>query len=166
MVIFSIMMLPISIHAPREGSDPDVTRMSQAELISIHAPREGSDLRCWCHCGKLVCISIHAPREGSDFNREVFFLFLSNFYPRSPRGERLDLDPLTDRSKGISIHAPREGSDSISPFRASGCTAFLSTLPARGATISPFRASGCTAFLSTLPARGATARERTRTPGQ
>ena len=34
----------ISIHAPREGSDPRIER--QTELywgISIHAPREGSD---------------------------------------------------------------------------------------------------------------------------
>ena len=34
----------ISIHAPREGSDPQVPgQTSMDDTISIHAPREGSD---------------------------------------------------------------------------------------------------------------------------
>ena len=34
---------PISIHAPREGSDFMVSRPLMVKIISIHAPREGSD---------------------------------------------------------------------------------------------------------------------------
>ena len=34
-----------------------------------------------------------------------------NFYPRSPRGERLALLFKDARQHNISIHAPREGSD-------------------------------------------------------
>ena len=35
---------PISIHAPREGSDFKAPELPEKEFISIHAPREGSDL--------------------------------------------------------------------------------------------------------------------------
>ena len=80
-------------------------------------------------------ISIHAPREGSDLlQRFEAAQFMYNFYPRSPRGERLTLlsaqcacshfyprSPRGERPApcagchgyviGISIHAPREGSD-------------------------------------------------------
>ena len=81
-------MVPISIHAPREGSDDSAGNLKAASGISIHAPREGSDqasrneahtqekfqstlpvrgatqtLAAWVEDLK---ISIHAPREGSD----------------------------------------------------------------------------------------------------
>ena len=80
-------------------------------VISIHAPREGSDATSR---GSDVCgaeISIHAPREGSDALAEhdvVCFV--------------------------ISIHAPREGSDYPYSLGRIVLMAFLSTLPARGAT--------------------------------
>ena len=57
---------PISIHAPRTGSDlaadADVRHFAH---ISIHAPRTGSDLQLFDAFRKLR-ISIHAPRTGSD----------------------------------------------------------------------------------------------------
>ena len=78
-------------------------------------------------------ISIHAPREGSDKGLSTSAVWPSNFYPRSPRGERpaetnvittaqIFLSTLPARgatrpvciclsSIQISIHAPREGSD-------------------------------------------------------
>ena len=37
-------MMLISIHAPREGSDPGGVPAVLRQAISIHAPREGSDL--------------------------------------------------------------------------------------------------------------------------
>ena len=79
--------------------------------ISIHAPREGSDALEAVLTGRCP-ISIHAPREGSD----LVHAGLHNgdpidFYPRSPRGERHMVKPP---------HLP--------------ACAFLSTLPARGAT--------------------------------
>ena len=148
-------------------------------VISIHAPREGSDPRaCCCAAGQKyfyprsprgerpgavvdvlakVGISIHAPREGSDTvanrltDKQKKFLSTlpargatvnvlsarSNstyFYPRSPRGERLHTSCNVACSMVISIHAPREGSDrGTYPPPAAGYI-FLSTLPARGAT--------------------------------
>ena len=85
------MVMPISIHAPREGSDGGDNRdVFDLQAISIHAPREGSDqdvdeladrivqflstlpargATCvGVRCGGQVAISIHAPREGSDRN--------------------------------------------------------------------------------------------------
>ena len=191
----------ISIHAPREGSDvlcagplrtasnfyprsprgerPHALTDKELEvLISIHAPREGSDLDIY---GRAYnnSISIHAPREGSDLCRLPMSKRSSNFYPRSPRGERPDyIKQDNGGTHKISIHAPREGSDDYGK-PTYGPAEFLSTLPARGATkIPPLtlrgasyfyprsprgerRGTGCTSsapcsFLSTLPARGAT----------
>ena len=101
-------------------------------------------------------ISIHAPRTGSDKPIKFFFLFVANFNPRSPHGERRDPG-----------------------FYESWDEIFQSTLPARGATYqrpSSLRTSGYfnprsphgerqrpraadahgSRFQSTLPARGAT----------
>ena len=58
-----------------------------------------------------VAISIHAPREGSD-----------------------GVTPEPDYQGQISIHAPREGSDVMRQDARYIDTAFLSTLPVRGAT--------------------------------
>ena len=61
-----VIVREISIHAPREGSDPNTESAKERHSrISIHAPREGSDYRTrykYIHFE----ISIHAPREGSD----------------------------------------------------------------------------------------------------
>ena len=103
-----------------------------ARPISIHAPRAGSD-----QSGKQnlasVFISIHAPRAGSDFSPQAFRAPSWNFNPRSPCGERhsppvilirvilfqstLPVRGATERKVRclpairISIHAPRAGSD-------------------------------------------------------
>ena len=61
--------------------------------------------------GACPSISIHAPREGSDKSWKAATQKFSNFYPRSPRGERLDVENIPALA-GL----------------------FLSTLPARGAT--------------------------------
>ena len=159
------------------------TVLSWAQLarqiaISIHAPREGSDdIR---HKGeRYEKISIHAPREGSDPAMTAAGCCWTDFYPRSPRGERRLGAIWMMLSLVISIHAPREGSDDdlrptggpnhkfLSTLPARGATVhdavlhrrpaeFLSTLPARGATRSASKGSTAASFLSTLPARGAT----------
>ena len=153
----------ISIHAPRVGSDPEGCYLRCRFRISIHAPRVGSDddykaevtaketflstLPAW-GATRLCCaarfgmgISIHAPRVGSDHGRMCRGPYHGNFYPRSPRGERL------------------------ATWCASATTTiFLSTLPAWGATFPPVvgRLTG-KLFLSTLPAWGATINPTSRT---
>ena len=102
----------ISIHAPREGSDPSRTtwaylRKSFLSTLPVRGatcpnsfcvtsccqflstlPVRGATCTAAEVCPRRDGISIHAPREGSD---------LSN------------LDEF--KSRYISIHAPREGSD-------------------------------------------------------
>ena len=148
--------LPISIHAPREGSDLYLRGGFMSCFISIHAPREGSDeylvkrlcstfyfnprsprgerraRRDFAAWGDIQ-ISIHAPREGSDSMACLMPSQISNFNPRSPRGER--------RGLVISIASPPQ---------------FQSTLPARGATSAREGNNRGSRFQSTLPARGAT----------
>ena len=57
----------ISIHAPREGGDPEYGYvLGGCHGISIHAPREGGDIDFDAIKKGTMDISIHAPREGGD----------------------------------------------------------------------------------------------------
>ena len=103
--------LLISIHAPLAGSDFIGNRqLSYVVSISIHAPLAGSDiielfLPLFCtrfqstlpsrgatfsrfitfYC---FVISIHAPLAGSDIHKAEQKFPVTDFNPRSPRGER------------------------------------------------------------------------------
>ena len=77
----------ISIHAPRVGSDCQIGRSTQPADISIHAPRVGSD-GAVTDAPTTPIISIHAPRVGSDHLSQQPRTGRSNFNPRSPCGER------------------------------------------------------------------------------
>ena len=128
--------------SPRGERHVDLARHLGRTPISIHAPREGSDVPCGlhrvCHSG----ISIHAPREGSDRTIAQATEPTRNFNPRSPRGERRQ-EEIRARSRAgfqstlpargatvigehsvvtrqISIHAPREGSDYCPPVSHAG----------------------------------------------
>ena len=79
-------------------------------------------------------ISIHAPRTGSDKAGSKFFSRKHYFNPRSPHGERQDVDFMVMLHWYISIHAPRTGSDDPTFYRYKLEEPFQSTLPARGAT--------------------------------
>ena len=152
------ILLRISIHAPRVGSDVK-TRYNalQNRYISIHAPRVGSDTGIVHRNAALTVISIHAPRVGSDACilalRSGVILFQStlpvwgatggmsssqrcplNFNPRSPCGERPGQIEASFTSISISIHAPRVGSDGQPCRRCFGNGGFQSTLPVWGAT--------------------------------
>ena len=125
----------ISIHAPREGSDKQHDAVHGLCNISIHAPREGSD-------GGETCAAGSPP---------------ANFYPRSPRGERLGRVPLgLAYPFEISIHAPREGSDQFLVLLTVDKQNFYPRSPRGERPISRPSAKRSNGFLSTLPARGAT----------
>ena len=105
--------IPISIHAPREGSDrlPKVfgsgglcnfyPRSPRGERRIIDAaavrsiaflstlPARGATRLTPISLNTVDGISIHAPREGSDLSIIQMAPSPHNFYPRSPRGERL-----------------------------------------------------------------------------
>ena len=51
------------------------------------------------------------PARGATCAALLNLLINCNFYPRSPRGERLGILQRDVGILGISIHAPREGSD-------------------------------------------------------
>ena len=149
--------LPISIHAPREGSDlfghPGGHR---AVDFYPRSPR-GERRLAAAPLDLCVNISIHAPREGSDRQALPGSWPPTYFYPRSPRGERLSTDEDGGTQLIISIHAPREGSDlqliSVSP---GGRDDFYPRSP-RGERPTARAPTGPrSSFLSTLPARGAT----------
>ena len=84
-----LMVLPISIHAPRVGRDHYCATAREYYAISIHAPRVGRDLRKRDFRDIVSAISIHAPRVGRDLRKRDF----------------------RDIVSAISIHAPRVGRD-------------------------------------------------------
>ena len=101
----------ISIHAPREGSDPGWKASGRgylpflstlpargATFVPLYDEEDGTlFLSTLPARGATVpiavlricpSISIHAPREGSDCTTTATIRHSSYFYPRSPRGER------------------------------------------------------------------------------
>ena len=78
----------ISIHAPREGSDKSTKpRMEVQQIFLSTLPARGATRGL--QAGNVQTqISIHAPREGSDSGTCCTSGSSSDFYPRSPRGER------------------------------------------------------------------------------
>ena len=81
-----------------------------------------------------VLISIHALREEGDPRAWTRPSRLSNFYPRPPRGGRLDEGEQRHYRVIISIHALREEGDFDSVYVLLSRCIFLSTPSARRAT--------------------------------
>ena len=126
-------MCHISIHAPRAGSDTDVTdKGAVARRFQSTLPVRGATTARHTVAQRFA-ISIHAPRAGSDANVYRDPIHHNNFNPRSPCGERLKAAVVayfrekfqstlpvrgatspsfgSERGSRISIHAPRAGSD-------------------------------------------------------
>ena len=101
--------------------------------ISIHAPRTGSDDR-----QPVLRLDGRHFNPRSPHGERPFAASAgqksANFNPRSPHGERLVRDGLRGSVGAISIHAPRTGSDLPLLRQARRARRFQSTLPARGAT--------------------------------
>ena len=83
--IFSVVtpVMPISIHAAREGGDYNVGYCLTKRIISIHAAREGGDYQIK-GTENPKPISIHAAREGGDSSHLVCLLHSHDFNPRRP----------------------------------------------------------------------------------
>ena len=192
----------ISIHAPREGSDrwglllwclethfyPRSPRGERRHDLADAAlciqflsplPARGATCRsAGCRwCGRFLST---LPARGATDTRWFHEYIYRNFYPRSPRGERLVWFLFCFCFVFISIHAPREGSDGKStqdgtpspisihaPREGSDDASYSSRVtPPRISIHAPREGSDDAAglyqaqhhpFLSTLPARGATA---------
>ena len=172
--------LCISIHAPREGSDPEfgVCRVDPVAFLST-LPARGATTFILLICSSNI-ISIHAPREGSDLDlsdpRNIVRKFLStlpargatspphravrlsaHFYPRSPRGERPGASPSwTTAAQYFYPRSPRGERRRPVGLRSVRHFHFYPRSP-RGERpdriLPPYERIR---FLSTLPARGAT----------
>ena len=129
----------ISIHAPRTGSDRQITFFSDfLQNFNPRSPhgerlyiwRYGRSLSAfqstlpargatWCACdwNGCFCISIHAPRTGSDERLMCAPIYCETFQSTLPaRGATLP-PPSCRASRRISIHAPRTGSDRLDASR-------------------------------------------------
>ena len=142
--------------SPRGERPSDRTVDTSTGYISIHAPREGSDPEAAVKMQTMDLFLSTLPARGATAGPCSGPARPGYFYPRSPRGERpghlkggneRELISIhapregSDRRQGqrrqdgrISIHAPREGSDRFCPRSPLQGVTFLSTLPARGAT--------------------------------
>ena len=154
--VFSCLLC-ISIHTPREGSDPIPSNFNfSVENFNPHSPR-GERLVIICYLNKLylfqstlpargatkknfvfsclLCISIHTPREGSDARWQRQHTCKVYFNPHSPRGERHRRVKVTVGKGYFNPHSPRGERLGINVWDSNGHI-FQSTLPARGATLS------------------------------
>ena len=171
------ILIVISIHAPREGSD-SISLAFERSTAYFYPRSPRGERPIWTTPSSLsgyfyprsprgerppptassASWGYFYPRSprGERRTRSWRTFTPSYFYPRSPRGERpvAELDCLARLR--ISIHAPREGSDAQIFGSKRSFVQFLSTLPARGATNEPVAGVKFKRFLSTLPARGAT----------
>ena len=158
-----VLVLGISIHAPRTGSDAADYRANTADdKFQSTLPARGAT-RARVYARTFITFQSTLPARGATLYHSCLVVTIRNFNPRSPHGERRrDLRDLVCR-RVISIHAPRTGSDRAGTFQPVTNSPFQSTLPARGATVCRQRKWCVIAvFQSTLPARGATRRWRGR----
>ena len=84
--------------------------------ISIHAPRVGSDYYEALARGGSRYISIHAPRVGSDQAIDTYRCQSAQFQSTLPVWGATTLPETGGEAVPISIHAPRVGSDYSSHF--------------------------------------------------
>ena len=147
---------PISIHAPRTGSDPATNNCQGVAHISIHAPRTGSDNNgddepcvharfqstlpargatrsgCWISRAKEPFQST-LPARGATWRASAAKKPASYFNPRSPHGERRPSAAQSTRFTNFNPRSPHGERPHLR--RSSGVrNGFQSTLPARGAT--------------------------------
>ena len=124
--------------------------------ISIYSPRPQIAGTGHSHSK----ISIHSPRMGRDHYRRQQTMFLDNFNPLSPHGERRGIRRGESHRRRISIHSPRMGRDrsrctwrwpprNFNPLSPHGERRMLSSIVSLPGQ-----------FQSTLPAWGETARAR------
>ena len=179
---FLVCQMNASAHfnrrSPRGERPSPAAVLLRNQPISIHAPRGGSDGINGSYKGLDYLFQSTLPARGATTSHRSTPRPWDDFNPRSPRGERLAgsersfiptpfqstlpargataISDSTSLILVISIHAPREGSDRF------GCPAFLprryfNPRSPRGERRRGLRRTGLISqFQSTLPARGAT----------
>ena len=164
---------------PRGGRHWRRDEETNRREISIHAPREGGDFDLTSRLRIIATFQSTPPARGATFIFSASLLILINFNPRPPRGGRQWAIPFngvvsefqsTPPARGatspilrraavqtISIHAPREGGDR--DFVKWNCTVsnFNPRPPRGGRRRNQLQFAEHREFQSTPPARGATA---------
>ena len=146
---------PISIHAPRTGSD---TQAIGSKLLQVHFnPRSPHGERRYHSTLRASPIyfnprSPHGERQPHIFWRFAHFVFQSTL---PARGATRRVQRLPCRQRDFNPRSPH-GERTRGGDERGGGMAFQSTLPARGATANVATTVGISVFQSTLPARGAT----------
>ena len=123
----------ISIHALLAESDASPKVRTQQDIISIHALLAESD-QPPIQAFTVKRISIHALLAESDVAARIPGADSSDFYPRSPCGERQTCEVIDLLPDIISIHALLAESDNTAAFTETCRWKFLSTLSLRRAT--------------------------------
>ena len=103
-----------------------------------------------------LVISIHALREEGDQVLPVYSSDRGYFYPRPPRGGRLEVQRLLANASVISIHALREEGDNAITAKETPQNNFYPRPPQGGRRISTIHRKEKFIFLSTPSARRAT----------
>ena len=118
LMFVSLLFHVISIHAPREGSDPK--RPTKSRKRSNFYPRSprGERPSYFITLTYTEEFLSTLPARGATALAMRLAQYGQDFYPRSPRGERPPSSLSSLYQRGISIHAPREGSDPVTvlPF--------------------------------------------------
>ena len=124
----------ISIHALREEGDCAASRRFIMRILFLSTPSARRATPAGVIQKKRGFISIHALREEGDFGKVMCFKqIVSYFYPRPPRGGRLDANGnLTDSGKFLSTPSARRATGA--DLDALELDEFLSTPSARRAT--------------------------------
>ena len=140
---------------PARGATTKTTARKAATWISIHAPREGSDRRPLLPLRHLLNFYPRSPRGERLHAGQQLAHILAHFYPRSPRGERLFEQCNFPRIQHFYPRSPR-GERRDLTFQSLEWQDFYPRSP-RGErlSISLFWTTR-QRFLSTLPTRGAT----------
>ena len=116
------------------GSDDCGLHIPGNNPISIHAPRVGSDLQVGATAEKSTRFQSTLPVWGATAPGKSELCAAGYFNPRSPCGERPCGLSMRASTNYISIHAPRVGSDhTLTPW-GKEVQKFQSTLPVWGAT--------------------------------
>ena len=126
---------PISIHAPRTGSDYSPPRKWRAKYISIHAPRTGSDGEQYATTSYVDEFQSTLPARGATNTPEERKRVQDAFQSTLPaRGATRQFDEDFQNAANFNPRSPH-GERPMPQLPGHRLKIFQSTLPARGATV-------------------------------
>ena len=148
--------IPVSIHAPREGSDSSSYAAGKSVKCFNPRPPRGERLALPSYTGPNRVFQSTPPARGATRLRRPSVGCAFSFNPRPPRGERrCDYLALGCATQCFNPRPPR-GERRFLCMIVTHPELFQSTPPARGATSNTNQPTHTKEFQSTPPARGAT----------